>query len=269
MKTLVTGPKGFVGARVMDALGPDAIPAPSLRAMSEDDIKRLIDTTRPGLIVHTAAMSDIGDCARDPEGSRRANVDIPIWLAKTGVKAVMFSSDQVYSGCELTGPYAEETVGASNLYAREKLEMEQRVLDINPDTVFLRATWMYDMPVYGIANRGNFLMIMLRRAEAAFSASEHRAVTYVREVAEHIPEAALLPGGAYNYGSENDSTMLEIAQWLKDRLRLPIALRDSGPGHNLWMDCAKIKAHGIRFLSTIGGLEKCIADYALDADLKE
>ena len=31
MRILVTGPRGFVGARVMDELGRDAIPAPSLR----------------------------------------------------------------------------------------------------------------------------------------------------------------------------------------------------------------------------------------------
>ena len=269
MRILVTGPTGFVGARVMHALGAEAIPAPSLRNLDEGDVRRLIDDCRPDLIVHTAAMSDIPTCEADPEGSYRANVLIPLMLARTGVKAVMFSSDQVYSGCAADGPYAEDTVAPANLYARHKLEMENRVLDIAPDTVFLRATWMYDMPIYGIKNRGNFLMMMLRRSEAAFSATEHRAVTYVREVAAHILEAARLPGGVYNYGSENDLTMLDVANWFKDRLKLPIALRDSGKAHHLWMDCGKIKEQGIHFMNTLDGLERCIADYALDMDLKE
>lgn len=262
MKILVTGPRGFAGARIMNVL-KDAVPAPSLRDADEDAVKRLVDDVQPDVIIHTAAMSDISSCERDPDGSRRANVDIPVWLAKTGVKLAAFSTDQVYSGCDAEGPYTEDDVRPANLYARHKLEMEQRVLDANPSAVLLRATWMYDMPVYGVANRGNFLVNMLRNSEISFSAAQHRAVTYVREAAEWIKDAAMLPGGVYNYGSENDLTILETAQWLKNELDLQIRLKDAGPRHHLWMDCGKVKAHGICFRTTIEGLKQCIADYSL------
>ena len=141
MKILVTGPRGFVGARIMDELGRDAIPAPSLRSVDEEEIRRIVDAAQPDLIIHTAAMSDIPTCENDPEGSYYANVKIPVWLARTGIKCVMFSTDQVYSGCAGEGPYPEEETEPDNLYSRHKLEMEQRTLDINPDTVHLRATW--------------------------------------------------------------------------------------------------------------------------------
>lgn len=263
MRILVTGPRGFVGARVMDELGRDAIPAPSLRSTDEEGIKRMVDEAQPELIVHTAAMSDIPTCENDPEGSYYANVKVPLWLACTGIKCIMFSTDQVYSGCAGDGPYAEEETEPSNLYSRHKLEMEQRTLDINPDTVHLRATWMYDMPKYGVPNRGNFLVNMLRQSDISFSSTQQRAVTYVREVSGWIRQAALLPGGAYNYGSENTLTMLETAEWLKARLDLPVRLQDVGPRHHLWMDCSKIKSHGIGFCNTIDGLQKCISDYGL------
>ena len=141
--------------------------------------------------------------------------------------------------------------------------MEQRTLDINPETVHLRATWMYDMPKYGVPNRGNFIVNMLRQSDISFSSTQHRAVTYVREVSGLIRQAALLPGGAYNYGSENTLTMLEVAEWLKHELDLPVNIRDAGPRHHLWMDCSKIKEHGINFCNTIDGLKKCIQDYSL------
>lgn len=262
MKVLVTGARGFVGARIMQAL-PAAVPAPSLRDADEDMIRRMVEEVQPDCIIHTAAMSDIGQCERDPEGSRLANVDIPLWLAKTGVKLVAFSTDQVYSGCEDDGPYTEGNVNPANLYARHKLEMEQRALDINPETVLLRATWMYDMPRYGVVNRGNFLVNMLKSRELAFSAAQHRGITYVREVAENILLAANLPGGVYNYGSENDLTMLDTALWLKKELDLPVSLQDAGPRHNLWMDCAKAEKAGVHFNTTIDGLKQCIADYGL------
>ena len=175
----------------------------------------------------------------------------------------MFSTDQVYSGCAGEGPYTEEETAPSNLYSRHKLEMEQRTLDINSDTVLLRATWMYDMPRYGVPNRSNFLVNMLRQADISFSSTQHRAVTYVREVSGLIRQASLLPGGAYNYGSENTLTMLETAEWLKNTLALPVNIRDAGYRHHLWMDCSRIKSHGIHFCNTIDGLKKCIVDYSL------
>lgn len=259
---LVTGPNGFVGARIMDALS-GAVASPSLREADKESVKRLMDTVQPDLIIHTAAMSDIGCCAKDPEGSYRANVTLPVLLAGCGVKTVIFSTDQVYSGCREEGPYREDTVCPANLYAEHKIEMEKRTLDINPDTVLLRATWMYDMPRYGSPNRGNFLVSMLRKKEITLSFAQRRAVTYVREVAALISRAAELPGGIYNYGSENDLTMEETALWLKETLALPIEIRDAGPRHNLWMDCSKLREHGICFHSTIEGLKTCIEDYSL------
>ena len=263
MRFLVTGPRGFVGARIMEELSAEAITAPTLRTADEDTVRRIVDDAEPDLIIHTAAISDIPTCEKDPEASFHANVEIPVWLARTGVRCVMFSTDQVYSGCAGDGPYTEEETAPSNLYSRHKLEMEQRTLDLNPDTVLLRATWMYDMPKYGVPNRGNFLVNMLRQPDISFSATQHRAVTYVREVSGLIRKAALLPGGVYNYGSENTLTMYQTAEWLKNTLSLSVNIHNAGFRHHLWMDCTKIRSHGIRFCNTIDGLKRCISDYNL------
>ena len=141
--------------------------------------------------------------------------------------------------------------------------MEQRVLEVNPESVLLRATWMYDMPMYGVPNRGNFLMNMLRQKSCAFSSTQRRGVTYVREVAGWLPQTIHLPGGIYNYGSENDLTMLETARWLKNELQLDIELSDAGLRHHLWMNTDKLKASGICFKSTVDGLRQCMEDYQL------
>ena len=42
MRILVTGPKGFVGARIMDELGKEAIPANSLRSVDEEGIRHAL-----------------------------------------------------------------------------------------------------------------------------------------------------------------------------------------------------------------------------------
>ena len=259
-RVLVTGPNGFVGARIMQEL-PNAIPAPSLRSFDAGLIEKLTDGI--DIIIHTAAISDVQTCEKHPDDAYHANVDLPVMLAKSGAKLIVFSSGQVYSGSPKEGPYSEVDALPASLYGKQKLEMEQRVLDISPDSVMLRATWMYDMPIYGISNRNNFLMDMLLKKELSFSASQHWAVTYVREAVRNMKKAFVLPGGAYNYGSENDLFMLEAAQWLKDRLQLSVNLSDAGPLHNLWMDCSKIRQHGIYFSNMIDGLEQCIHDYGL------
>ena len=269
MKILLTGANGFVGARIMAAMPVTA--APSLRDFTQDDVKRMIDDARPDVIIHTAAMSDIGACAAAPEASYHANVRIPEYIARAagGAKIVMFSSDQVYSGCRGEGPYREEETAPANLYAREKLEMEQRVLDIDPNAVMLRATWMYDMPLYGHANRGNFIVNMLRaaltRQGMRCSRTEYRGITYVREVAALMKRAIALPGGAYNYGSENTLTMLETARVLADALKADVTLEPFDGGHNLWMDTSKLRAQGAAFSSTADGLMACLRDYGLIA----
>ncbi len=267
MNVLLTGAQGFVGARIREHMQVTC--APSLRNASLDDVKKLMDEVQPDAVIHTAAMSDIPSCEKDPEGSYHANVLLPLYLAKAApfIKHVMFSSDQVYAGCEEKGPYREETVCPANRYGRQKLEMEERVLEIAPDAVMLRATWMYDLPVFGVPNRGNLIMNMLlsaaRGETLSFSDTQYRGITYVREVAELTEKALALPGGAYNFGSGNDRSMYDTACFLADALKLKVGIERGEHRHNLWMNGEKLKAQGIEFSSTSDGLLRCIRDYGL------
>jgi len=269
MRILLTGPNGFVGARI--ALAADCIPCPSLRGARPEDVQRIVDETRPEAIIHTAAISDMGACQRDPEGSRHANVEIPLMLAKAarGARLVMFSTDQVYNGNGNPGPYREdEPISPVNVYARHKAEMEKLVLELRPDAVMLRATWMYDMPLYRGDNRGNFLMNIIKASlagkPAAWSKQEYRGITYVREVAQKALEALLLPGGIYNFSSETTLSMYGTARSLMDQLGIRAELEEAGPRRNLWMDGGKLRRHGLAFRKVEDGFAQCIRDYALN-----
>lgn len=269
MNILLTGANGFVGQRIR-AKKP-VIAAPSLRGATEDTVRAMIDSAQPDVIIHTAAISDIGACEKDPDASLHANVLVPQWIAKAAgsAKQIYFSSDQVYSGLAHRGPYREEDVAPANTYARHKLAMEEAVLAAAPHAILLRATWMYDMPVYGAANRGNLLMNLLRAAAAgetlSFSSAQVRGVTYVREVADKVQEILDrdIPGGAYNFGSENTLDMLETARRCADILGLRLAIEDAAPRHDLNMDCSKLSRLGVSFSDTIEGMRRCKSDYGL------
>ena len=214
------------------------------------------------MIIHTAAISDIGTCQANPDASCFANVQIPVYLAKAakGRKLICFSSDQVYSGCEEEGPYFEDMVKPGNIYAEHKLEMEQRVLDILPDAVMLRAEWMYDYYL----QRPNYLMNIINAKESvAFSSRQFRGVTYLKEVAENMEKVAALPGGAYNFGSETTKSIYEITQEFIEILGKKLKLKDAPALHNLWMNCDKARKYGVEFSNVTDGLRKCAEDYKM------
>ena len=275
-KILVTGAGGFVGSRVMQQWAGRyelcAFPKGFLAAAGEDAVRQAIFQQRPDVILHTAAISDTGYCADHPEQAYRANVELPVWLARaaaeTDAKLVAFSSDQVYAGVQQQGPLPETlALHPANIYGQYKLEAEQRVLELCPDSVHLRASWMYDLPGYGLPIRGNLPLNLLRAAlkgEALrFSRNDHRGVTYVRHVIENLEPAMALPGGVYNFGSGNDENMVCTARQFAETLGIAVQIEEESWGRNLVMDTTKLERFGIRFDTTQQGIQRCLKDYGL------
>ena len=260
-RILVTGAAGFVGQKIMQMCN-GAMACPSLRDATEDEVRRIVEESGANAIIHTAAISDIGVCQADPEASYIANVRLPVYLAKASkhAKLICFSSDQVYSGLEEEGPYSEDRVRPANIYAQHKLEMEQRVLDLAPDAVMLRAEWMYD---YYLKKPNYFMNIIRASGSVAFSSRQYRGITYVKEVAENMEKVMGLPGGSYNFGSETTRSMYEISREFLALLGKDIPLEDAPPRHNLWMNCGKAGAFGVVFSTVEEGLKRCAADHGL------
>ena len=280
-KLLVSGAGGFVGARIMTQLAGRyelcAFPKGMLAAADEQTVADWVRREQPDVIAHTAALSDTGYSEKHPDESYRANVLLPCWMAaaaqKSGAKLVAFSSDQVYTGLTEHGPFDEDTpLSPANVYGRHKQEMEQRVLDILPDAVLLRAAWMYDLPGYGLPIRGNFLLNLLtaamRQETLRFSARDYRGITYVREAVERLTQAMELPGGVYNFGSSNDRSMVETARQFAELLGISVAIEITGWHRNLRMDGCKAAAQGITFCSTQEGFARCLREYNLSGGMR-
>ena len=258
---LVTGARGFVGSKIMQ-LCKDAVACPTLRGLSEEEIRRIVEESGADTVVHTAAISDTGVCQQNPEASYLANVQLPVALARAAgdKKLIVFSSDQVYAGMETEGPYLEDTAMPANVYGHHKLEMEQRVLELTPDAVMLRAEWMYDHYL----EKGNYFMNILKAQDAVgFSSRQYRGITYVKEVAENMERVARLPGGVYNFGSETEKSMYAITEGFLALIGKDIPLLDAPPRHNLWMNCEKARAFGVHFRTVEAGLEACARDHGL------
>lgn len=258
MRILITGAHGFVGARLMKDLN-GAVAAPSLRGMTEEQVKKIVTESNADVIIHTAAISDVGVCEKNPQGSYEANVLLPLSLAKAadGKKLICFSSDQVYRGCDGEGPYQEDDAKPANIYGEHKLEMEKRVLDRQPEAVMLRAEWMYDY----ISTKPNYFLSVLNAKQPLTFGKQYRGITYLREVCENMEQVIKLPGGIYNFGSETSQSMYEITEEFLRFTGSAQQVKEVPPAHNLWMDCSKAKKYGVVFSDVMDGLKKCLRDY--------
>ena len=275
-KILITGAGGFVGSRILQQWQGKyelcALPKGFFCTADEALTRAQVEALHPDVILHTAALSDTSYCAQHPAEAYRANVELPVWLARaaqqTKAKLMAFSSDQVYAGVQQQGPLPETlALHPANIYGQYKLEAEQRVLELCPDSVHLRASWMYDLPGYGLPIRGNLPLNLLRAAQRGesvrFSVRDFRGITYVRQAVALLEAALTLPGGVYNFGSENAENMVLTARQFAETLGIMVDIQEADWARNLAMDCSKLQAHGIVFDTTQAGLTRCLRDYGL------
>lgn len=278
-KILITGTSGFVGGRVAKEMSRQyEVLAPS---HNECDITRpevveeYVRVHRPHAIVHLAALSNTGYCEQHPEESLRVNVmgvaHMADAAARYGCKLVWFSSDQVYNGNLELGPLSEDiTVCPENHYGRHKLMAEQEALRRCPDSVALRATWMYDIRREGMHTHNNFVTnieeALRQRTPLRFATREYRGVTWVDEVVSNIGHTLHLPGGVYNYGAENTLNTYDTARAYLDMIgdttpsiAVPDTERFAAHVRNISISMHKAtEASGgaIRFASTVEGLKR-------------
>ena len=259
-KMLVTGGSGFLGSRVVKYYEKTyAVLAPSHGEMDITDetaVFRVMESFRPDVVIHCAAMSDVGQCQREPELSWQRNVDGSIHVAKAarqvGAKCILCSSDQVYFNTP------------ANVYAKEKLAAEQEGLKVNPDAVFLRLSWMYDPALTSTAQRSDFFTNLLPKLwtneVVPYAVHDRRGITDVYEVIRNLEKAMTLPGGAYDFGSPNDRTMYETVVAIFEGLGLDPrrvgqnteAFRDSPRDMTMAQDV--LRSYGIFFPDTAEAL---------------
>ena len=272
-KLLITGASGFLGGRAAAMLADRfGIVTPNHRDMDITDreaVRRFFDAVRPDLVLHGAAISDVGQCGREPEKSWRINVDGSRNVAEAsgeiGAKCLLCSSDQVYAGTDgIEAHREEEDVTPVPLYGREKLTAERECLAVNPDCVMMRLTWMYDVRTMVPGEKSDFFRGLLARIASGevlrFSAHDRRGLTYVGDVVENLVPAFSIPGGVYNFGSPSTvpvgRTMFEAARTIftvagldPDRIECDEESFRDAP-RNLCMDPAKLFSVGIRFPET-------------------
>lgn len=103
-------------------------------------VRRTFQAIQPDVIIHCAALSSTGACARDSTQARTLNVDMTLRLAALAdtIRFVFFSTDLVFDG--QAGHYDETAeVNPLSVYAETKVIAERDVLT-NPGHTVIRTS---------------------------------------------------------------------------------------------------------------------------------
>jgi dTDP-4-dehydrorhamnose reductase len=189
-KVLLTGKNGQVGVelqRFLPQLGEVlAFDRQELDLSKPDDLRRMIRTVRPNLIVNAAAYTAVDQAEKEEAVARAINADAPALMAeeakKIGAGLVHYSTDYVFDGSK-NSPYEEtDRTNPLNVYGKTKLIGEQAIQGIGAPHLIFRTAWVY-------ATRGrNFLLTILRlatqgRDELRIVSDQIGAPTWSREIA--------------------------------------------------------------------------------------
>lgn len=173
-RPLIVGAAGQVGAKLLEALGPSAIPAGRIAAQEgwrqidiaslardPDAASRALDGLELSAIYCVGGATDVERCETDVAWAMETNCEGPIALARAsrGVPFVFFSTDYVFDGREHPGPYSESSpTNPLSVYGRSKLLGEQGILAARPDALIVRTNVVYGPD----RQRKNFLYTLSR-----------------------------------------------------------------------------------------------------------
>ena len=166
-KILITGISGFLGWHFAQHFSNDFdltgiyynnkptfsnINLASLDLTDNQAVTNFLAKNKPDAIVHLAANSNPNDCEKNPK-AQVINVEVTTHLAKycaaQNIQFLFTSTDLVFEGN--AAPYAEtDATNPIMIYGKQKLEAEQKLLDIYPKAIIARMPLMYGLPKNGL-----------------------------------------------------------------------------------------------------------------------
>jgi dTDP-4-dehydrorhamnose reductase len=128
-----------------------------------DEVRNLLDSLEPRMIINSAALTNVDFCQANPEISMKINQIFPIGLANIcssrKIKLMQISTDHFSSAYSI--PRSEETeMSPINYYGEHKLRAEKGIIDSGCEFIIVRTNF------FGIDKKGqHFLSWILKSFE--------------------------------------------------------------------------------------------------------
>jgi dTDP-4-dehydrorhamnose reductase len=150
MKVMILGASGLLGKALMREWTEDemvGLGSRDLDIRDVDEVREVVEKTRPEWIVLAAAYTNVDDCETHPDLAFAVNRDGAVNVARAakpiGAKLLFLSSDYVFDG-KKTSPYeTEDARNPQSVYGRSKAEAEVRLLEVLPECCIARTSWLF------------------------------------------------------------------------------------------------------------------------------
>lgn len=214
-QALITGAGGQLGAALQEVF-PGAI---ALSRSQWDVTTPLTEASKPSLVLHAAAWTDVDGAEGDEAAARVVNVEGTRNVVALGVPVVAYSSDYVFDG-ESDRPYVEsDETRPVSAYGRTKLDAESEV----EEGWIIRTSWLFGWSGH------NFLKTMLRlganRDEVAVVDDQVGCPTFVEHLALATRELLSQPGGIWHLAAEGECSWADFAEAIFEERGLSCRVR--------------------------------------------
>jgi len=234
---LLIGAAGLVGRHLRRALtGTRTIstfhsngsePGLQLDITDHDAVRRTIREAKPDVILLAAADAYVERCEREPDATRRVNVDAPRVIATeskaVGALLVVFSSEYVFDGT--AGRYAEDDERRPiSEYGRQKVELEDLALATGRGLV-CRTSGVFGAD----PRRKNFVCQLVDRLRAGqpFDVASDQLITptYAPALADAVVRLVQLGHhGVFHVAGPSILGRMDFARLIADAYTLPVEL---------------------------------------------
>jgi dTDP-4-dehydrorhamnose reductase len=225
MRIFITGNKGQLGRALQGTLTEHTLTGcdlPELDVTHREAIGTAIADFAPDVVIHTAAWTDVDNCARDPDQAYLANgigtQNVALACAICNASLVYISTNEVFDGTA-TQPYREwDAVNPINPYAKSKAAGEWFTQNLLTRFYIVRTAWVYASGGRNFSTPSRIVQVADDRGALKVVTDEVGNPTYVLDLAAGI--AALIETGAYGVYHLTNAGHTSRYDYVREVLRL-------------------------------------------------
>ncbi len=226
---LITGANGQLGTelRQLEELYPDFhfifLTREELPLDSTEKIRAGFKTYQPVFCINCAAYTAVDKAETEKDLAFQINGEavgiLAAVCAEQNCRFIHISTDYVFDGTA-TNPYTpNDTTNPQSVYGASKLAGEQRAMQLNPDSIIIRTSWVYSE--FGKNFVKTMLRLMADRAEIGVVNDQLGSPTYAADLAAaimHIIVSGKWHPGIYHFSNKGIISWYELAVAIRDAI---------------------------------------------------